>query len=88
MTSVRGRKLDLAANVKYDPSDEELKAHESANAKMDQDEDTTRKEFIFFIDRSDSMKHTIELAREALILFLYSLPAGSKFNICSYGKGQ
>ena len=32
------------------------------------------------------MHGTIELAREALILFLYSLPAGSKFNVCSYGS--
>ena len=44
------------------------------------------KEYIFLIDRSGSMKYTIELAKEALILFLQSLPTGCKFNICSYGK--
>ena len=32
------------------------------------------------------MYDTIGLAREALILFLLSLPAGCKFNICSYGS--
>ena len=49
-------------------------------------EDTSRKEYIFLIDRSGSMYNTITLAREALKLFLYSLPAGSKFNVCSYGS--
>ena len=48
-------------------------------------EDTLRKEYIFLIDRSLSMRGRIKLAREALLLFLYSLPAGSKFNVCSYG---
>ena len=38
------------------------------------------------LDRSHSMTHTIKLAREALKLFLYSLPAGSKFNVCSFGS--
>ena len=32
------------------------------------------------------MTNTISLAREALILFLLSLPEGCKFNICSYGS--
>ena len=32
------------------------------------------------------MTHTITLAREALFLFLHSLPADSHFNVCSYGS--
>ena len=32
------------------------------------------------------MYYTIKLARQALITFLYSIPAGSRFNICSYGS--
>ena len=48
--------------------------------------DESKKEYIFLIDRSGSMYETIKLARQALILFLHSLPAGSKFNICSYGS--
>jgi len=43
-------------------------------------------EFIFLIDRSGSMYQAIKLAREALQLFVQSLPYGCKFNICSYGS--
>ena len=32
------------------------------------------------------MHNTIKMAREALILFLLSLPSESKFNVCSYGS--
>ena len=49
-------------------------------------DDEGKKEYIFLIDRSGSMYYTITLARQALVIFLYSLPAGSKFNICSYGS--
>ena len=58
---------------------------QEAQELIDECEDTIRKEYIFLIDRSGSMRYTIELAREALTLFLYSLPAGSRFNVCSYG---
>ena len=42
-------------------------------------------EYIFIIDRSGSMEDTIKLARQALQLFLQSLPFGSTFQIVSYG---
>jgi len=43
--------------------------------------------FIFLIDRSGSMMYgRIEKAREALILFLRSLPASCKFSVISFGS--
>lgn len=43
-------------------------------------------EYIFLIDRSGSMYETINLARQALQLFLQSLSFGSTFQIVSYGS--
>ncbi|KNG51681.1 von willebrand domain-containing protein [Stemphylium lycopersici] len=43
-------------------------------------------EIVFVCDRSGSMGGTrIELAKQALKVFLKSLPIGVKFNICSFG---
>jgi hypothetical protein len=43
-------------------------------------------EYIFLLDRSGSMcGGRINLALEALKLFLYSLPAGCFFNVYSFG---
>ena len=46
-----------------------------------------RPEIVFVCDRSGSMYETaIALARQALQVFLKSLPIGVKFNICSFGS--
>ena len=45
--------------------------------------------FIFVIDRSGSMgfgKNRIATAREALSLFIRSLPTGCKFSVISFGS--
>ncbi|KAK7183913.1 vault protein inter-alpha-trypsin [Paraphaeosphaeria sporulosa] len=45
-------------------------------------------EIVFVCDRSGSMEGTrIALAKQALQIFLKSLPVGAMFNICSFGSG-
>ena len=44
--------------------------------------------FIFIVDRSGSMclNKRMQIAREACILFMRSLPEGCKFSIISFGS--
>jgi len=87
--------VDMAPDIEYGRTEAETEEHLAEQASLTQaleeqeaeQEDEGVKEYIFLIDRSGSMSgETIKLAREALILFLQSLPTGSKFNVCSYGS--
>ncbi len=43
--------------------------------------------FIFIVDRSGSMSGSkMETTKEALVLFLKSLPTGSRFEIINFGN--
>ncbi len=49
--------------------------------------DAERGKFVFLLDRSGSMTGTkLELAKEALSLFLQSLPPHSEFQVLSFGS--
>ena len=57
----------------------------------DEDYDFEPQEFIFLIDRSGSMywgDSAITMAKQALKIFMHSLPEGSKFNICGFGSNH
>ncbi|KAK2777648.1 hypothetical protein FQN52_003014 [Onygenales sp. PD_12] len=48
----------------------------------------TKEEIIFLVDRSGSMLDKVQALRNALRVFLRSLPMGCFFNICSFGSSH
>jgi hypothetical protein len=48
----------------------------------------SRPEVVFVADRSGSMRSNIQMLISAMGVFLKSMPAGVKFNICSFGTGN
>ena len=59
------------------------------NKPFETDMETARGDYVFFLDRSGSMGGTrINKAKEALVLFLKSLPADSYFNVISFGNSS
>ena len=52
----------------------------------DDQNEKTCKEFIVLFHRGEQMQDQIVHARRALIIFLQSLPLGSRFNVCSYSS--
>lgn len=58
-----------------------------AGKKMETDIDNAKGEYIFLLDRSGSMGGgRMEKAKEALTLFIQSLPQDTYFNVFSFGS--
>lgn len=80
--------------VQYDPKTQDYAAMLSFLPPLlepgEEAEDLTGPgEFLLLLDRSGSMQGTrIEMAREATLLFIKSLPPGCMFNVVSFGTGM
>ena len=79
-----------AFNLYIDPEAQKAQLEDLGSWDSDMEDsilNDLKAEFLFVIDRSGSMSgKPIELAREALIYFLKSLPKTSTFNIVSFGS--
>ena len=84
--------LSLSVGIDFNPDNKyniPVEKVEEESKEPDQDSNLLEQklnEYIFLIDRSGSMEETIKLARQALQLFIQSLPFGAKFQIVSYGS--
>lgn len=85
---------EVAVSASFVPTFQEPPAPE-ADTEVREDEEFNQSEvssgkdfhFIFIIDRSGSMtiNNRIHTAKQALGLFMRSLPLGSRFSVCSFG---
>ena len=77
--------LSLSVGIDFNPDNKyniPLEKVEEESKEPNQDSNLLEQklnEYIFLIDRSGSMEETIKLARQALQLFIQSLPFGAKF---------
>ena len=77
--------LSLSVGIDFNPDNKyniTLEKVEEESKEPNQDSNLLEQklnEYIFLIDRSGSMEETIKLARQALQLFIQSLPFSSKF---------
>lgn len=74
---------DSKSKVVYQDDGEEI---EEADVDEKLEKDDGGYCFYFIVDRSGSMRRNMDVTRQALKLFLSSLPDGCKFSIISFGS--